>query len=113
MKVNNNTSKESILVIKLSNYFQQVNRWSVDGSVSPGPQRTWESEKFMTSLMGSYSLKLPKINRNVLRTMIGLRKYICIQFKPNVVKVLYDKLGSENILDFSNGWGDRLISSIK
>ena len=94
---------------KASNYFQQVNRWSVDGSVSPGPQRTWESEKFMTSLMGSaYSLKLPKINRNVLRTMIGLRKYICAQFKPNVAKVLYDKLGSENILDFSAGWGDRL-----
>ena len=94
---------------KSSNYFQQDNRWSVDGSVSPGPQRTWESEKFMTSLMGSaYSLKLPKINRNVLRTMIGLRKYICAQFKPNVAKVLYDKLGSENILDFSAGWGDRL-----
>ena len=94
---------------KSSNYFQQDNRWSVDGSVSPGPQRTWESKKFMTSLMGSaYSLKLPKINRNVLRTMIGLRKYICAQFKPNVAKVLYDKLGSENILDFSAGWGDRL-----
>ena len=94
---------------KASNYFQQANRWSVDGAVSPGPQRTWESEKFMTSLMGSaYSLKLPKINRNVLRTMIGLRKYICAQFKPNVAKVLYDKLGSENILDFSAGWGDRL-----
>ena len=94
---------------KSSNYFQQVNRWSVDGTVSPGPKRTWESEKFMTSLMGSaYSLKLPKINRNVLRTMIGLRKYICAQFKPNVAKVLYDKLSSKNILDFSAGWGDRL-----
>ena len=94
---------------KASNYFQQENRWSVDGSVSPGPQRTWESEKFMTSLMGSaYSLKLPKINRNVLRTMIGLRKYICAQFKPNVSKVLYDKLQSKNVLDFSMGWGDRL-----
>ena len=92
-----------------SNYFQQANRWSVDGSVSPGPQRTWENEKFMTSLMGSaYSLKMPKINRNVLRTMIGLRKYICAQFKPNVSKVLYDMLGSKNVLDFSAGWGDRL-----
>ena len=92
-----------------SNHFQQKNRWSVDGAVSPGPQRTWETEKFMTSLMGSaYSLKMPKINRNVLRTMIGLRKYICAQFKPNVAKVLYDKLGSKNILDFSAGWGDRL-----
>ena len=92
-----------------SNYFQQANRWSVDGSVSPGPQRTWENEKFMTSLMGSaYSLKMPKINRNVLRTMIGLRKYICAQFKPNVSKVIYDKLNSKNVLDFSAGWGDRL-----
>ena len=92
-----------------SNYFQQKNRWSVDGSVSPGPERTWNNEKFMTSLMGSaYSLKVPKINRSVLRTMIGLRKYICAQFKPNVAKVLYDKLDSKNILDFSAGWGDRL-----
>ena len=38
---------------KSSNYFQQDNRWSEDGSVSPGPKRHWESEKFMTSLMGS------------------------------------------------------------
>jgi hypothetical protein len=92
-----------------SNYFQIKNRWSVDGSVSPGPKRTWENEKFMTTLMGSaYSLKMPKITKNILRTMIGLRKYICSQFKPNVAKVLYDKLGSKSILDFSAGWGDRL-----
>ena len=94
---------------KASNYFQQENRWSVDGSVAPGPKRTWESEKFMTSLMGAaYSLKLPYIDKKYLRTMISLRKYICYQFKPNVAKILYDKLGSKNILDFSAGWGDRL-----
>ena len=92
-----------------SNYFQIENRWSVDGSVSPGPKRTWESHKFMTTLMGSaYSLKMPKITKNILRTMIGLRKYICSQFKPNVSKIIYDMFESENILDFSAGWGDRL-----
>ena len=92
-----------------SNYFQIENRWSVDGSVSPGPKRTWESHKFMTTLMGSaYSLKMPKITKNILRTMIGLRKYICSQFKPNVAKIIYDMFESENILDFSAGWGDRL-----
>ena len=92
-----------------SNYFQIKNRWSVDGSVSPGPKRTWESERFMTTLMGSaYSLKMPKITKNILRTMIGLRKYICSQFKPNVAKIIYDMFKSENILDFSMGWGDRL-----
>ena len=95
-----------------SNYFQQANRWSVDGSVSPGPQRTWENEKFMTSLMGSaYSLKMPKINRNVLRTMIGLRKYICAQFKPNVAKVFYDMNKAKTVCDFSMGWGDRLAGA--
>jgi len=40
--------------------------------------------------------------------MLSLRKYICSQFKPNIAKVLYDKLGSKSILDFSAGWGDRL-----
>ena len=39
-----------------SNYFQQKNRWSVDGRFTPGPKRTWESKKFMTSLMGSHIL---------------------------------------------------------
>ena len=92
-----------------SNFFQQVNRWSVDGTIAPGPKRTWETEKYMTSLMGAaYTLKLPKITAGNLRIMLSLRKYICSQFKPNVAKVLYDKLDSENILDFSAGWGDRL-----
>ena len=94
---------------KASNYFQQENRWSVDGSVSPGPKRTWGNQKFMTSLMGSaYSLKLPKIDRSALRVMIGLRKYICSQFKPNVAKAMYDFFKSKNVMDFSMGWGDRL-----
>ena len=94
---------------KASNYFQQENRWSVDGSVAPGPKRTWESEKFMTSLMGAaYSLKLPYIDKKYLRTMISLRKYICSQFKPNVAKGIYDRYKCRNVLDFSAGWGDRL-----
>ena len=94
---------------KASNYFQQQNRWSVDGTIAPGPKRTWETEKYMTSLMGSaYTLKLSKIDAGNLRIMLSLRKYICSQFKPNVAKVLYDKLGSKSILDFSAGWGDRL-----
>ena len=92
-----------------SNYFQQQNRWSVDGTIAPGPKRTWETEKYMVSLMGSaYSLKLSKIDAGNLRIMLSLRKYICSQFKPNIAKVLYDKLGSKSILDFSAGWGDRL-----
>jgi hypothetical protein len=95
-----------------SNYFQQKNRWSVDGSVSPGPKRTWESKKFMTSLMGSaYSLKLPQIGKRELRTMIGLRKYICSQFKPSIAKMFYEYSNAKTVLDFSMGWGDRLAGA--
>ena len=98
-----NTGNES------SNYFQQENRWSVDGTISPGPLRTWKTEKFMTTLMGAaYTLKFPKIDKGTLRTMLGLRKYICSQFKPNAAKALYDYFDVKNVLDFSAGWGDRL-----
>jgi hypothetical protein len=95
-----------------SNHFQQHNRWSVDGSVSPGPKRTWETKSFMTSLIGAaYSLKLEQIGKKELRTMIGLRKYICSQFKPNVAKMFYEYLKAETVLDFSMGWGDRLAGA--
>ena len=94
---------------KASNYFQQENRWSVESSSYPGPKRTWETFDFMKSLMGAaYSLKLSRIDRSILRTMIGLRKYICSQFKPNVAKAMYDYYNVKNVLDFSMGWGDRL-----
>ncbi len=94
---------------KASNYFQQKNRWSVDGSVSPGPVRTWKNEKFMYTLLGSlFTLKFPKVDKSILRTCISLRKYICSQFKPNVAKAIYDRYECKNILDFSAGWGDRL-----
>ena len=99
----NNTGNKS------SNYFQQANRWAVDGSVSPGPVRTWENKKFMYTLLGSlFTLKFPKVDKAILRTCISLRKYICSQFKPNVAKAIYDKYKCKNVLDFSAGWGDRL-----
>ena len=92
-----------------SNYFQQENRWGVDGTVSPGPKRTWETRKFMVTLMGGlYTLKFDEVSEKTLRVCLSLRKYICSQFKPNVAKALYDYLGGENILDISAGWGDRL-----
>jgi hypothetical protein len=92
-----------------SNYFQQENRWGVDGTVSPGPKRTWETRAFMVTLMGGlYTLKFDEVSQKTLRMCLSLRKYICSQFKPNVAKALYDYLGGTHILDISAGWGDRL-----
>jgi hypothetical protein len=92
-----------------SNYFQQYNRWSVDGTISPGPARTWKNPKFMYTLLGSlFTLDVEKVDRSTLRSCIALRKYICSMFKPNVAKSIYDMYKAKNILDFSAGWGDRL-----
>ena len=94
---------------KASDYFHQLNRWSICGSQGPGPVRTWENHKFMTSLMGAlYSLNLDRVDKKNLRICLSLRKYIASQFKPSVAKAIYDYFKAETILDFSMGWGDRL-----
>jgi hypothetical protein len=47
-----------------------------------------------------------------LRRLIRLW-YGCVgQFRPDVAVYVYQKFGSKSILDFSAGWGDRLISAM-
>lgn len=92
-----------------SNYFQQENRWKANSIRSPGPEKTWLTKRTMISLMGSlFTLKVPYIDKAILRGCLHLRKYTCSQFRPNVAKAFYDKFNSKNVLDFSAGWGDRL-----
>ena len=92
-----------------SNYFQQENRWEANSIRSPGPAKTWRTKSTMFSLMGSlYTLKVPHIDKAMLRGCLHLRKYTCTQFRPSVAKSVYDMFQSKNVLDFSMGWGDRL-----
>lgn len=92
-----------------SNFFQQKNRWEVDATQSPGPARSWTLLRSMKSIAKAfYTLKYPFLDKKVVRGAMGLRKYICSQFKPNVAKALYEMFGAKVILDFSAGWGDRL-----
>lgn len=92
-----------------SNYFQQENRWRANSKTSPGPEKTWGSKKGMISLMGAlYTLKVPHVDKAILRSCIHLRKYTCSQFRPSVAKAIYDMYGAKTVLDFSMGWGDRL-----
>lgn len=92
-----------------SNYFQQANRWEPSSTTGPGPLRTWGELKYMFTLMRAiYSMKFPRVTKEVLRTCLSITKYTCAQFKPNVAKSLYDYFKAKTILDFSAGWGDRL-----
>ena len=94
---------------KASDFYQQYNRWLCDSINAPSPYRSWTIEKFRLTLLNAlWSLKMEEVNSKVLRSCIGLRKYIASQFRPSTAKAVYDYFGAENVLDFSSGWGDRL-----
>ena len=94
---------------KASDFYQQYNRWLCDSINAPSPYRSWTTEKFRLTLLNAlWSLKMEEVNSKVLRSCIGLRKYIASQFRPSTAKTVYDYFGAEDVLDFSSGWGDRL-----
>ena len=94
---------------KSSDYFHQEQRMKTELENSPSQWRCWTTPKFMRTLINSfYTLKLKEINETTVRSALSLRKGVASQFKPAIAKWLYDTYKSENILDFSAGWGDRL-----
>lgn len=97
---------------KASDYFNQIERWKCDATGYPSPQKTWENEKFRLTLFKAvFSLKLKEITPEKLRNCISLRKYIASQFRPSTAKAIYDYFKAESVLDFSMGWGDRLLAA--
>ena len=97
---------------KASDYFHQVERWKCDATGYPSPQKTWDNERFRLTLFKAlFSLKVTEINPTVLRNIISLRKYIPAQFRPSAAKAIYDYFQAETVLDFSMGWGDRILGA--
>jgi hypothetical protein len=97
---------------KASDYFHQVERWKCDATGYPSPQKTWETEKYRLTLFKAlFSLKVKEINPQVFRNIISLRKYIAAQFRPSAAKIIYDIYKPEKVLDFSVGWGDRILGA--
>lgn len=97
---------------KASDFFHQVERWKCDATGYPSPQKTWENERFRKTLFKAlFSLKVREINPTIFRNIISLRKYIAAQFRPSAAKVIYDMYKPHVVLDFSMGWGDRLLAA--
>ena len=95
-----------------SDYFHQKERWKCDATGYPSPYKTWETERFRLTLFKAlFSLKVKEINPQVLRNIISLRKYIAAQFRPSAAKAIYDYFKAETVLDFSMGWGDRILGA--
>lgn len=94
-----------------SNPFHIETRWKVDWVRTPSGWKTWQTVEGIKTIVRAYftlDQVLTEVNIETLRMATTLRKYVASQFRPSVAKALYDKFKSENVLDFSAGWGDRL-----
>ena len=95
-----------------SNPFHIETRWKVDWTRTPSGWKTWQTiDGIKTIVRAFWSLEqvLTKVDLQSIRMATTLRKYVASQFKPSIAKAFYDYFRSVNVLDFSAGWGDRLV----
>ena len=95
---------------RVSDLFTQAVRMEVGHQRFLSPKRAWESEKkaFLSYLFNPDMFE-GDINDKALRTALSMRSYVASQFKPESAKIVYDTFQAKNVLDFSAGWGDRLV----
>lgn len=93
-----------------SNFFFFNERMNCDSRNSPSPYKTWNNKRYFKKIISAlYSLKLEEINKRNLKLAINARSHVPSQFRPSAAKAIYDLFKPQATLDFSFGWGDRLI----
>lgn len=104
----NNTGKQS------SNKFTQRERYKVDHRAIKSSVYAWNDPISHHSMLDPLWTigKVKEINPDILRRTITMRKYLASQFRPTAAKALYETLGGGRVLDFSSGWGDRLVGAL-
>lgn len=99
-----------------SRKFTLSERVKTDHQHIMGLQRAWTTPKsrqsVLRALFSNKGLLKNGINDAVLFKALQLRKYLPSQFRPTAAKCIYQHFGSRKILDFSSGWGDRLIAAL-
>ena len=95
---------------KVSDLFTQKERMKVGHQRFLSPMRAWESEnKSFLNYLFNPEMFNGDINDRALRVSLSMRSYIASQFKPESAKVIYNTFQAKRVLDFSAGWGDRLV----
>lgn len=102
--------------LKVSNNFTQLERmccgWLNQGSPMHEWTHAWsKNHNFTRCLFGILSdeISIKGIEASILYRALKMHTYMASQFKPSVAKALYDFFGAKSVLDFSAGWGDRLV----
>jgi len=99
---------------KASNRFTQPHRYKVDHRAIKSGVRAWnepESHASMLSPLWSIS-NVKAVTPDTLRRAIAMRKYLAGQFRPTSARAVYEGFGGGDVLDFSAGWGDRLVGAL-
>lgn len=94
----------------VSDFFTQEERMEVGHERFLSPWSAWNSEKkaFLKFLLNPVMFD-KDVNAKALKSALAMRSYVASQFKPQSAKVIYDFFDAKNVLDFSAGWGDRLV----
>jgi hypothetical protein len=103
----------------VSNNYTQEFRMECDynGKKDNSPMYEWrnaskDKSNFLRCLFGIIAEEIvPRggVQTDVLHRALKMHTYMASQFKPSVAKNIYDFFGAKNVLDFSAGWGDRLV----
>jgi 16S rRNA G966 N2-methylase RsmD len=101
----------------VSNYFTQDQRIRCGyRTIGNSPYDGWtnpdKKNSFLRCLFGITEPDIYKrggVNKQTLRRAINMHTYMPSQFKAESAKDLYNLFQAKKILDFSAGWGDRLV----
>lgn len=104
--------------MKVSDQFVHPHRMKCGHFEHKSPYREWTREgctskvrpvlRVLWTLNEEDALK-NGVGAKQLRDCLRLGNYIASQFKPSCAKALYDFFQAKRVLDFSAGWGDRLV----
>lgn len=104
--------------LKVSDQFAHIERAKCGHFNHKSPWKEWTREDHTSKLRPVLRvlLGLQKedclkrgVGKRQLRDCLRLANFLASQFKPSCAKALYNFFGAKKVLDFSAGWGDRLV----
>ena len=104
--------------LKVSDQHTHIERMKCAHFEHKSPMREWTRDgcksktRYVLRVLWTLSEKdalKNGVGNKQLRDCLRLGNYMASQFKPSCAKTLYDFFDAKNVLDFSAGWGDRLV----
>ena len=96
----------------LSDYFSEKCRIKCKRyDMKYSPYDTFNNDEELQQLVNELKMQQKEVNWKNLRELL-YKKGECANFKLTLAKSIYIQFNAKRILDFSAGWGDRLIAAI-